>query len=467
MFFLSKIRQLKFPFSFSKNDRGNILLAVIVFGSVSLVVIITALSGYAISENRASVRKHEREMSFQIAEAGINYYRWHLAHDNDDYYDGHSSSTPGPYVREYEDKDGNVVGYFSLEITPDPMGSSVVTIESTGWLTDKEQSARTIKARVGFPALTDYSFITNSDVWIGDDEETHGKFHANGGVRFDGLADATVSSAMEEYNCQAHHGCGGQLKPGVWGTGGPQEYWEFPVPAKDFEAVTAELSDIKEGADEGGVYLTSSGVEGWRLRFTSDGQVLARKVGSCKSYKGVDVGDNKYVWYCIDINNYSGSDIVYDMPENGFIYVEDRVWVDGTVNGKATVGVKAGESIIINDDIIYLAKDGNHALGLIAPQDILVPHDSPDDLEIDAALLAQFGACKRYYYPGNTKDTIYIHGSVITAGIWTWSWVSGGGEVVSGYENTISSYDPNLSYGPPPGFPIGRQYYLISWEEVK
>ena len=88
-------------------------------------------------------------------------------------------------------------------------------------------------------------------------------------------------------------------------------------------------------------------------------------------------------------------------------------------------------------------------------------------MEINAAVMAQNGAAKRYYYPGNIKDTLVTYGSVISAGIWTWSWVSGGGSVVSGYRNTNSTYDANLTYGPPPGFPVGSEYNLISWEEVK
>ncbi len=54
-------------------------------GCVSFVV---GVGGYAISENSASNYKHNREMAFQIAEAGVNYYRWHLAHNKTDYKDG-------------------------------------------------------------------------------------------------------------------------------------------------------------------------------------------------------------------------------------------------------------------------------------------------------------------------------------------------------------------------------------------
>ncbi len=448
------------------NNKGNILMFVMVFGSIAFSLIVIGVSGYAVSENRASNYKHNREMAFQIAEAGINYYRWHLAHNKTDYKDG--TNNDGPYVHVYEDKDGNPIGHFSLTITAPINGSTVVTVQSVGWLDSQPNSKRTLKARLGFPALTDYAFLTNTDAWIGDDEIVHGKFHANGGIRFDGTTDAPLTSGVPTYLCKDFHGCGNQTKPGIWGAGGPTTYWSFPAPAQDFSAVTAKLAEIKTNAKppNTGIYLTSSGKQGWRLEFVSNGTIKAYKVNTTNCYKGQDVNSNKYFWPCIDIATL-GSATTYNMPANGYIYVEDNVWVDGTVNGRATVGTAAGKSIMINGNILYQAKDGNHVLGLIAEQNILIPHNSPDILEVDAAVLAQNGATKRYYYPGDMKTSITIYGSVISNGLWTWSWVSGGGAVVSGYRNTNATYDANLTYGPPVGFPVGSQYNLISWEEVQ
>ena len=448
---------------FKLDSRGSMLLFVMVFGAISFTLLVSGIAGYAILENSASSHKQNRELAFQIAEAGANYYRWHLAHNKIDYTNG--TGQPGPYVHEYRDKDGNVIGRYSLIVTPPLSGSTVVTIESTGWLDSQPESKRTIRVRVGFPALTDYAFLTNGDVWIGDDEVIHGKLHANSGIRFDGTGDAPITSAVPTYICKAHHGCGNVEKPGIWGDGTPQSYWSFPVPAKDFSAVTDKLDDIYDGANDGGIYLSSSGKQGWRLQFTSDGKVKIYKVNSTNCYNGKDVNDNRYHSFCIDIKTL-GTATTRDLPANGYIYVEDTVWADGIVNGRATVGTAIGKSIIINGNLTYLAKDGNHSLGLMAEKNILIPYNSPDNLEINAVLLAQNGAAKRYFYPGNTKDNLTVYGSIITNGLWTWSWVSGGGSIVSGYENTNSTYDANLTYGPPPGFPVGSEYNLISWEAL-
>ncbi len=463
---LSKV--IKLIKIFSRDRRGNILLFVMVFGTISLSIIIVGLSGYAIGENTASNKKHNREMALQIADAGINYYRWHLAHAKTDYYDNNGTSTPGPYVHNYTDKDGNVIGQYSLEITPPTLGSTVVVIESTGWLNAQANSRVKIRAKVAFPSLTDYSFLTATDVWIGDTEVTHGRFHANGGIRFDGIGDAPITSAMATYTCKSHHGCGGQIKPGIWGVGGPTTYWSFPMPAKDFTAVTANLAQIEDNSDPdlGGLNFTSSGQQGWRFQFNSSSQFIAYKVLTTNCYKAKDIDDNNYFWPCIDAASYDAG-ITYDMPVNGFIFVDDNVWVDGVVKGRVTVGTSVGKSIIINGNITYSVKDGTDVLGLMAEQNILIPKNSPENLEVDGALLAQNGAAKRYYYPGNTKDSLLIYGSIITNKTWTWSWVSGGGQITSGYELTNSTYDANLTYGPPPGFPVGSEYNLISWEVIR
>ena len=87
----------------------------------------------------------QREQAFQIAEAGANYYQWHLALYNSDFWDGHASTTPGPYTHDYVDLDTQqVIGRYSLTITPPPLGSSLVTIKSTGKVNADTNISRTI-----------------------------------------------------------------------------------------------------------------------------------------------------------------------------------------------------------------------------------------------------------------------------------------------------------------------------------
>jgi len=82
-------------------------------------------------------------------------------------------------------------------------------------------------------------------------------------------------------------------------------------------------------------------------------------------------------------------------------------------------------------------------------------------------MVAQKGAAQRYYYSGSVKNQITVRGSIITNNVWTWSWVNSWGTVISGYRNTVSSYEPALIYNPPPYFPNSGSVQFISWLELR
>src|SRR3990167_8539563 len=110
-------------------DKGIIIVQTMVFAAI-VVIIIGALSSFAATTIKSGRINFNREQAFQAAEAGIDYYRWHLAHAPTDYQDG--TGIAGPYVHELKDKSGNTVAEFSLDITPPPLGSTIVKINSTG-----------------------------------------------------------------------------------------------------------------------------------------------------------------------------------------------------------------------------------------------------------------------------------------------------------------------------------------------
>lgn len=450
-----------------QNLAGSLLLYVIVFGALAFSFIVIGVAGYAVGEHRAGAYRQNNELAFQVAEAGIEYYRWHLNHNSDDFQDGTGQS--GPYLHEFKNN-GVVVGYYSLNITPPQATSSAVIVESTGWLKNQPQSRRTIRVKLGGSSLTDlanFAFVSNTDIWVGNNTIISGRVHSNNGIRFDGTATAPISSAVESYQCQPIHGegCQNQTKPGVWGQGGPQSFWQYPVTSKDFSTISADLSSIKSLADSSGVSLTSSGQQGWYLHFLPNGTFTAAKVTATNCYAGQDLNEQHDSWYCVDIKT-TDTATTYPLPTSGYIFVDDTVWVDGVVSGRATIGSGTGKSIIINDNLTYLTKNGTDAIGLIADQNVILPHDSPNNLEINAVVYAKNGAARRYYYNGNYKDSLYLYGSVITAGTWTWSWISNGGSVVSGYRSTTLYYDSNLTYNPPGGFAFGKVFTPLLWEEV-
>lgn len=454
-------------------ESGSILVFTVVIIFIFSLVMLGLLS-YATTELRLDRSTVTREQAFQIAEAGANYYEWHLANFPADFWDGNASTTPGPYVHSYVDAaTGQTIGNFSLTITPPPTGSTIVTVQSKGYTLADPNSIRTTTVRYGIPSLAQYAFLANGDIWIGSTESVSGQFFSNGGIKFDGTGNAAIMSAKSTYTCDAWQGAPcPALENGIWGAA-PQStknFWQFPVPNTDFSSITANLATIKGAAQSAGIYLAPSGAQGYSLVFKNNGTVDIYKVTSLVGGEPAGL-DTNFVWHNGASLDYNARTFLSNqaIPANGVIYVEDKTWVEGVVKGRATVAAAVlpynaatAPSIMIPNNITYLAKDGTNSLGLISQQDILVSYNSPNNLEIDAALIAQNGADQRWYYgAGTTKNSITIYGAVASYGTWTWNWDS---PVDSGYINTNTSYDSNLLYAPPPSFPLSASgYQQISW----
>jgi hypothetical protein len=261
----------------------------------------------------------------------------------------------------------------------------------------------------------------------------------------------------------------------VWGGANQavQNFWQFPVPAVDFSALTSNLATLKSSAQSGGLYLPPSNTNGYSLVFNSNGTVSVYKVTAlANDPTGWDVYNNAHN----ENIDYTTRALQYTVaiPSNGVIYVEDNTWVEGVVNGRVMLAAanlpyvpNTAPNIYIQNNITYQAKDGTDVLGLLAQNNIVVTYAAPTNLEVDAALIAQNGSAQFFYYPDGSaiKNNIYIYGSIMTFGQWTWNWVDGNNNNVSGYATTNDTYDNNLLYAPPPGFPLSSAgYKQISWQ---
>ncbi len=482
--------------TFLTDIRGGALIFALVFGTISFSLVVMGLSGYALYQNKLAMSKHSREMAFQIADAGVAYYRWHIFENEDDYQDGTAAS--GPYIHDYFDKNQNNIGKFSLDLTAPRTGSTVSTIKSTGWLNVLPGAKRTIKARIGKPSLTDYSFLTNSSIWIGTNEVVHGKMHSNDAVRFDGETDSIVSSQLLGYYCPpAQPLCSGSpWKGGVWGAGGPDEFFIYPAGFKDFDLINNKLDEIRTTAIDSGIYLDDSPNRGWHIVFSTttsgDDIVMQAQIYSVSLCEGDDCSSNKHssnycgdylcrncydtdhkkpdaIDCCLDISDETLY-LTTTTPEIAYIYSEKTVWVEGITKGSIIVG--SNTDIVIKDDLVYAERVEENILGLTARENILIPYKIGPDLEIHASMIAQNGAIQRYdYYQGASPykilGTIRVNGSIISYKIWTFTWVDKDMVVLSGFANTETTFNVYSLFNPPPSSPVGANYVLIEWQEIK
>ena len=95
---------IKLSRKISNNSNGFIVPTVLMVIVVFSILMIGVASVINLTLGDAA-RNQSSQMALNIAEAGVNYYLWHVSHDNTDYKDGQSTpSTPvanlgyGPYV---------------------------------------------------------------------------------------------------------------------------------------------------------------------------------------------------------------------------------------------------------------------------------------------------------------------------------------------------------------------------------
>ncbi|MEK7618401.1 MAG: hypothetical protein AAB410_04625 [Patescibacteria group bacterium] len=455
----------------SNSQSGTIIVYNLVVIFIFAMVMVGVLA-YAAAQLRVIRSTVNREQAFDIAEAGVNYYQWRLAHFTTDYWDGNASTTPGPYIHDYIDKDTNQkIGEYSLQITPPLPGSTIVTIKSTGYTTDNTKQKRTVTVRYGIPSLAQYGFLTHSYVSVGSATTFYGKFHSNSGIQFNGVGNAPITSAKTNYTCQSGDGCSG-THAAIWGTApaSTQAFWQVSVPDILFSSFTGNFSDLENMATgQADLPPSGSGYYGYSLVFNSNATVSVYKVNGLRTHgTGYDTLGQAHS-EDIDYSS-TGRVLQYTMtmPSSGVIFVKDNVWVEGVVNGRVTVAAtkytttaNQQAKIYIPNNITYLAKDGNHVLGLMAERNVLVTYYSPNDLEINAAMIAQNGAIQRFCFSNTTKNTLTVYGSIssfLRAAFY--SYCSG----YSGYQTRNYTYDSNLLYGPPPGYPLSSEgYQQISW----
>ena len=465
------------------------MLLALVYGAVFLTVF-GGLSMYVLSENRLQSQNASSAEAFSLAEAGLEYYKWHLAHYPDDTQNG--TGVPGPYVIDYDDPEGGLAGTITLDINANEScgQTTSVDIESIGVAADLPGASRTLSARYARPSVGTYSYILNDSVWAGDDRVILGPYHSNGGIRMDGTANSGVSSSLSTWNCTSSYGCSPSQSnaPGVTGNGTNQQLWEYPVPQVDFGAISADFGNLKTLAQSDGIYYPrfSSGTNqnsesywrGYRLTFNSNGTVTVRTVDDLTNLgvTPVNSADDTDDWALIaDDDAYETRTIPADC---GLIFVEDHVWVEGTIPSKITLvaanivnaGVEPNAYLLNNTQ--YGATDGTDGLTLIAERNVLISPSAPNSMTLNGIFIAQGGAFGINAYNCSSglatkTGTLTILGTTVsnkrTGTKWTSTCSNGYNK---GFQNRVDSYDRRIATDPPPFTPVvSNDYQFVDWRE--
>lgn len=446
----------------------------LLFTVATLSIVVYALLLTISSQLDFTFRQAAYNQALNIAEAGVNYFKWQLAHAPEDF----TTTTGQP--RDFRDPQGNVVGQYLLNVAAPAEGSSIITIASTAWTSDFPNLKRTVTAQYGQRSLASFAFLSNSSLWFGNGTTVNGPVFSNNGIRMDGVNTSTIQSAKETYTCGVETGCwpNPEVKPGVWGNGGPQELWEFPVPTVDFTSVAVNFATMRTVAQTEGLYLPVSGAAGYHLVFVSDGSVRVYKVLSTQSpkrgYAPEDGCQNLY--QKITSEQLQGT---YQLAAIEMIFSEDTLWVDGVVKGRVMVAAARfplgtfETNVWITNNLTYVTKDPSNTLGLIAQNDIYFGLEIPEDFEVNAAMVAQEGKVVRHHYNYQgcshsnqaQKLSLTIFGSIVSKEKSYWNFGQGPGQPASGFVKRVVIYDQELAFDPPPYFPTLPGLEFISWKE--
>jgi len=477
------------------NNRGfTLTIALVAIGMFS-VMLIGALS-LSLMQMKLNISKIANTQALHVADAGVNYYRWVLYHDHGDYCNKETCKTGpnyGPYgPYEYKDASGKVSGFYQLYITPpETNGSTIVKVRSVGWMLQYPNIKREIEVRLGIPAWSTYSTLSNSFVRFGEGTEVWGPIHSNSGLRFDGKAHNLITSAAltvddpdhtgpDEFGVHTHIY---PVDPLPDGHNPPQNVptrtdvfmagRAFPVSVISFDMLNNYINQVYNMATSSGYVLANSGVQGYHL-------VITPQIGSgndtIKIYKV-----NTITPACNGEETFGiSSETLYATitpPANGIIFAKDRVWVDGRINNERlnilafnTPFAGSATDIIINENLKYTNYDGTDTIGLIAQRNISIGLFSLDMLRVDAGMIAKTGRIGRnYYYVSNSngcsstyalRNTITVNGSLASNNRYGFAYTDGTGYA---FRNLI--YDNFLTFAPPPHFPSTGEYTFISWKE--
>lgn len=471
----------------SANESGFFLVLVLVLSAV-FFTILTSFIGFIVTQNQVVNQRVVLDKSAEIAEAGLNYYKWYLAHYPNDVTNG--TGLPGPYVHTYYDPEDGAIGEFSLDIASTTYCGDVASIEvsSTGYTYQDPTISRTIVARYAQPTVAEYAFIINSNVWAGDDRTIIGPYHSNQGIRMDGTNQSTVTSGLTDWTCTSSFGCSpNQTVDGVFTTTGNANasLFSFPSSPINFTDLTIDLVNMKDRAENNnGWYFgdSGSGNDGYHIIFNGDGTFTVRTVTRTYSYWGYSSSDGWQTEDNVIRNESSGT--TYTIDANcPLIYVEDRVWLEGVVDQKVTLAAADTDSSSVNPDIIlegditYVDPDEDGLLA-IAENNVLVGLTVPNNMEVNGIFVAQDGRYGRNHYTTSgyqdvlsmhdsyvTRNSLTMNGTIVSNGRVGTKWTSGS-TFISGFDTRYNSYDRNLVDNPPPLVPNTSDVYeFTEWRE--
>jgi hypothetical protein len=482
------------------SQSGITTLLVIGFMGVFMLIVGT-ITSYALEQGKYGRALYSREQALSIAEAGLENFRWLIAHNTNA---GGTIMSNGtglgslPTTYTVTDPESGTLGSAAITATPTYQCGAVQWMDLTSKGTSNAGVGfpRTLTARYMKRSVAEYAFLYNSTVWFGSTNIGVGPYHANNGMRMDGTTNSTVTAGVSTVICDSSLNCSpSSTQNGVFGNSTMTSLWQYPVSTIDFSGMAVNFSTLRSYAITSGVMLnptsvTRAGVtqgstfasvgaddtKGFHLIFKSNGTVDVYRVtatnptNSIQSYNNI-VGDYYFSYPLIVAETLVAN---VSVPSTcALIYSQAKTWIEGTVSGKVTlIAADPGSynpDIILNNNISYATTDGTTGLTAVAEDSIMLGLKVPDSMSVRGIFVAQSGFYGRDHYiagwtNGNdsyiTRSTLTVAGTIVSnlrGAVW---WGS------SGFATRYNYYDRVLAFSPPPFTPaVTTDYSLQLWRE--
>jgi len=489
-----------------KNKSGSALAYILVMTAVVSIILVSILQ-FVASQIKWSSHEVRKEQAFQMAEAGVNDYIWYITKQIgsttdptiiEDFWSGSPRGVGTTYVAGFPANDP--IGQYKIEIIPPGVTTSAFTVKSTGWMNSDPSIKKTIQTKLKKEEWSEYVMASDAIFSAGAGAVYRGKVHANGGMKFDGLAYDEVSSSVACFkdgginyygvnnNADSHpsYPCPNPppnnffpSRPSVFRAG---RFIKNPVA---FSGMVSSLEYMKNKASDGthGIYFpnyvgagTTTLVAGRKITLKSDGTFDSCAVLQYQASGIVDegVGKKKYISedgstkcrYCTTGACLRNRTII----DKGLIFVEGNVGISGVLANKKISVIAAdmslsdpdvgGKDVYLANDITYSHSDGTEMLGIIGQNNVLVTQNCESDLYIQASIVAKNGRTGIHDTFTTSKSVLTLFGARITKGRSFYEGTHGG------FSTRNYNYDPNLANESPPFFPTKAGYIVDSWEEL-
>jgi hypothetical protein len=464
------------------HERGSVIVISVVFMGV-FAILLASLLEYLLVQHRWVAHTTEKERALQIAEAGIEYYRWRLAHFPNDITDG--TGGPGPYVHTFDDPEEGPIGEFSLQVGGEVLcgQAQVVIATSTGYTYNDPTNTRTIVVRIARPTVADYSYLVDANVWAGSSRTIIGPYHSNGVVRMDANNQSVVTSKVDTTSCSGAGlgGCSGTIN-GVYGAGTNPQWWRWAQPDISFSNFDFDFGEMEDLATSDGIYLpkisNDTSIYGYYLELKANKTVDIYRVTSVSWVTSETPGSQTISFPELLGSVTTKRQFIENraIPQScPLIYASDRTWLEGQVGGKVTVVANdvgaASPDLFLQDNITYSTSSGADGLTVLAERNLLIPLYVPDNMTISGIYFAQKGSYGRPHYgsvsstynPYRTQSSLTTNGTVVSKLRTGTQWSDG-----QGFTTRNDYYDRNLAKSPPPLTPFtSPDFRFIEWREVR